>query len=894
MSTFVYRDVNVPEKLRGIINYMTGVERYREELSNLGSQWDLLTILGQMSGTGTDMTGTREGFQSLTSELLGQLGLETLKKTAQDIGAKAQVVVDIVIRNLFERTADIGFLATDDDVREFLRSLDQEDETEQTQTARRKMLDSIVNRFQEYVAKYSVYFDIVLLDTKSNVLARLDNSQTVEHSKDAFLSETLTTSQEYVEVFQETDLLPGAGDCLIYAYRVTESNDTSSKPLGVLALCFRFQNEMEGVFKKLSNEEDWSILTLLDKDGNVIASSARDHVQIGAKMELALGADYRVVRFAGREYLAKTCETNGYEGFFGLGWLGHVMLPLEHAFEQSGNRDLGQRVEEKILNAVMSDPRLFSEDLRSIPVQADRIQAELERTVWNGNVRESDAQSKVLLWNISDAGARTKSVFEKSIGNLHETVVSAILDDVEFQAALAVDIMDRNLYERANDCRWWALTSAFRRILAQPSISGSDVEMISDILEYINGLNTVYTNLFVYDKGGKILAVSNKGDAQIVGTTLSKSWISETLNIRDSQKYSVSPFEATDLYAGRHTYIYGASITDINDPSKVLGGIGIVFDSEPQFAAMLEDSLPRDDSGAVSTGCFGVFADRERTILSSTDSSHQVGELLDIGPEFFCLDNDEKTSRIIEYHGQYYAVGACTSSGYREFKIDDSYVNDVIGLVFVPLAEIRAQQVKVSRRREVGMNVGHTRSGGDNSLEVATFYMGPKWLGIDAEKVVEAIRFEGVTSVPGAPSILRGKVLYEEEIVPVIEIYTETGMEYPADETELQIVIVNYEAEEGSKRRIGIIVDALGEIPEIDRSRVDDSQSIFDGRGYVESIIKPEQGTTKTEMLVVLSPEGLLKHLGRQMQTENTSQAHGSVCTSLVNSGEQSHYPMPA
>ena len=122
MSTFVYRDVSVLKKLLGIIDYMPCVERYREERSNLGSQWDLLTILGQMSDTGTDMTGTREGFQSLTFEHLGQLGLEPLKETAQDIGAKAQVVVDIVIRNLFERTADIGFLATDDDIREFIKS----------------------------------------------------------------------------------------------------------------------------------------------------------------------------------------------------------------------------------------------------------------------------------------------------------------------------------------------------------------------------------------------------------------------------------------------------------------------------------------------------------------------------------------------------------------------------------------------------------------------------------------------------------------------------------------------------------------------------------------------------------------------------------------------------
>ena len=59
------------------------------------------------------------------------------------------------------------------------------------------------------------------------------------------------------------------------------------------------------------------------------------------------------------------------------------------------------------------------------------------------------------------------------------------------------------------------------------------------------------------------------------------------------------------------------------------------------------------------------------------------------------------------------------------------------------------------------------------------------------EKVVEAIRFESVTSVPGSPSIVRGKVPYEEEVVFVIEVYTETGLEYPDDETELQIVIVD-------------------------------------------------------------------------------------------------------
>jgi len=47
----------------------------------------------------------------------------------------------------------------------------------------------------------------------------------------------------------------------------------------------------------------------------------------------------------------------------------------------------------------------------------------------------------------------------------------------------------------------------------------------------------------------------------------------------------------------------------LHDAPALLGGIGIVFDSAPQFDAMLNDALPRDEKGEVPPGCFGVFAD---------------------------------------------------------------------------------------------------------------------------------------------------------------------------------------------------------------------------------------------------------------------------------------------
>ena len=101
-------------------------------------------------------------------------------------------------------------------------------------------------------------------------------------------------------------------------------------------------------------------MTLLDKTGRVIASSDPHHIPLGVNIEFDLEAEFKAMRFGGREYLAKTCPTKGYQGFLGLGWLGHVMIPIEHAFDKEASADLQQRVNQSILDAVLNDPQLFS------------------------------------------------------------------------------------------------------------------------------------------------------------------------------------------------------------------------------------------------------------------------------------------------------------------------------------------------------------------------------------------------------------------------------------------------------------------------------------------------------------------------------------------------------
>ncbi len=165
--------------------------------------------------------------------------------------------------------------------------------------------------------------------------------------------------------------------------------------------------------------------------------------------------------------------------------------------------------------------------------------------------------------------------------------------------------MDRNLYERANDCRWWALDATFRRSLAESSNDGA--RSCGSVLAKINGLYTVYTNLILFDAEGVIVAVSQSSEAHRIGEKISAEWVTRTLALHTTQDFVASAFEPSSLYNDRATYVYAAAIQHPTTQHNV-GGIAIVFDAAPQFAAMLDDALPRNARGEPIPGSFALFS----------------------------------------------------------------------------------------------------------------------------------------------------------------------------------------------------------------------------------------------------------------------------------------------
>ena len=838
-----YKGIEVKDSVRPLLSHMPLIDEYRESLQSLQAIWDNLSLLGQLSGTTAGTGETREAFAALTGELLNNLAERTLAKVEQEMQAKSQVVIDILTRNLFERTADIGFLTTDDTIRKF--------------AAHPGDPGALQKRFGEYVQKYSVYEDVVLLDSRGTLLARLQGGDPGRAINDGWVGEALTGSAPFVEAYGPSALFPDQAASLIYAYRVCSAGGAV---LGVLALCFRFEDEMTRIFSGLARPGDASVLGLVDRRGTVIASSDPWQIPLGARFELATGQVHRI-RFAGRGYLAVGSDTKGYQGYGGPGWHGFALVPSEHAFELSDGAQSAP-IEPALLASVIAGGRAFSPALQEIPQQAQAILRDLDRSVWNGTVRHDNASSatnpafsKILLREISRIGTRMGEVFDRSIGNLQATVIASLLADCAFFAALAIDIMDRNLYERANDCRWWALDPVLLQLM-DGADSATRRDELEKVLAYINGLYTVYENILLLDPAGRVMAVSNPAYAELVGEELDEAWVAASFRLADSQRYAVSAFAATPLYAQRHTYIYAAGLTSPRT-AKVIGSIGIVFDSAPQFAAMLNDILPRDAAGQPVAGSYALFVDANSTVIASSTTAYRSGEPIALAAALLNPPSQGYSSLIV-VDGQVMAVGAKRSVGYREYKgATDPYRNEVVALVFMPLG-VHAPAATPLRSGGSLLRRSAASAADAPAVEIATFHLGEYWLGLPSADVVEAIELSGAVRLANTSKEIYGAQIYRDASLPLYNLHAALGLAaLEPEKSHCQVVVVRGAA----GKCFGVLVDALGEVVEAAPDDIAELSQVYVGVAPVLASIVRSPQTEGTPMLILLSVENMTDQL---------------------------------
>ncbi len=700
--------------------HMRDVARCEESLRELNLMWRVIEATAKMNCPDEAhsllpmMAATRQGFQRLEKELVASLVHQKVANVLAEVGTKAQHVIDIIVRNLYERTADVGFLATDRELCEYVAGL-------------RDDRPAAVERLRAYRDKYTVYDDIVLLDPQGGVVAHIDAESPIEGSTDPLIAQTLR-SDRFVETFRATDLRPGRGPALVYSHRMLHPQ--GGRPVGVLCLVFGFDTEMASIFASRQARDGRSITLLLDASDRVIASADESWVARGAKVPVNRSTQAQRCAYGGRDYLVRTAVSDGYQGYPGpCGWQAQVMVPVDVAFGGRAGGVLGA-LAPAVSQGLLTHARDFCPPLQDIVSAAETIR----RVVWNGQVMTAGEgldlrRLKTVLEQITETGARSNEVFMRSIGDLYDTVLASNCASAEFTTQLLVELLDRNLYERSDDCRWWAMTPELRSTLALTEPDAEALGAVEQILAHINSLYTVYTRLVVYDRSGRILAASNAADADgstVLGCAIEDDTLAAVCALRSTQHYHVTPFRPSALYGGRPTYVYHAAIRALGDEQQVLGGIGIVFDAEVEFAAMLRGGL------STQPGCTALFVDRSGRIISSTSDAHPVGSPLSLPDDLLALDPGASSSRVVVRDDSYKVLACAASQGYREFKVSDGYRDDVVAVLLRSLGGV----VDVPPARA---DLLLEDTAGAGAAEFATFLVDTRLFALPAEHVVEAL-----------------------------------------------------------------------------------------------------------------------------------------------------------
>ncbi len=645
------------------------VDQYDRDLSSLSTWWEKIALVGKINSLEVastileDMDNTLGQFNELQSHLISNLIHEHAKKIILQNASRSQMAIDILIRNLFERTADIGFLSTDYDVVKFCKN------TELNEQDR----EFIEQRLRSYVNIYSVYNDALLLRPNGDLLFQLSQTSRTAHVSDKFIQQVIEQPDEYVEYFGKTQLMGMPDPHLLYANAVVDQGEV----VGVIVLCFRFDNELEGIIDRLLFVNEKNHFLLSDGAGNILY--AQNENVLRDPPRLSLSAEPQMKTVNGQSIVEVCTKGHAYQGYAGpKDWHMASLLPIEAMNNNEGEKQL-----DNVL-AGTDFTGMISEDLIDIRRQSVSINDDLQLIVLNGIItaaRKDAVEFMPVLEAIKKIGQDINDVFSGSIESLFSTIISGQLNAVRLQANMAVDIMDRNLFERANDCRWWGLSSLLRSALSAPDI---DTSIVKHTLATIHELYTVYHTLYVYDKQGRYIAFSDEQYNDRIGEAVEpRSGAQDVLSLESIYEYSVSPFEKFDCYDGASTYIYNAALRDINNDESIIGGIGIVFDSTVEFKAILNDILPREN-GQIKKGTQAFFTTEQGVILSSATDDYSIGAMFNPNLDKQELDTEGSLAKVMTLDDRMYLVGAAKSVGYREYKRDDGYDNIVISWVLVP------------------------------------------------------------------------------------------------------------------------------------------------------------------------------------------------------------------
>lgn len=239
---------------------------------------------------------------------------------------------------------------------------------------------------------------------------------------------------------------------------------------------------------------------------------------------------------------------------------------------------------------------------------------------------------------VRSMAGRTRSITEKLSDGVERTVgeltdLNELLgtkmraERLSQVAGSMIDIVDRNLYERSCDVRWWATEQAVIDLAQESSPIADDgcpedefrrlSARCSKRLATILDSYTVYLDIVLCSDDGTILANGRAERFKSEGVSVRDClWFHGAKATVSGREYAFESVRENPLAGGMRTLVYSCAVREKGDPDgRITGVLGILFDWDSLasvVAARAADMLSAETGGRVDA----FLADAEgRTLV---------------------------------------------------------------------------------------------------------------------------------------------------------------------------------------------------------------------------------------------------------------------------------------
>jgi hypothetical protein len=233
---------------------------------------------------------------------------------------------------------------------------------------------------------------------------------------------------------------------------------------------------------------------------------------------------------------------------------------------------------------------VVAEEVRAIGSEVDKVAKELEAH---------------LSGRISELQTSVEQMAEQAQG---ERLVDLALN--------AIELIDRNLYERTCDVRWWATDAAVVDCATDPT--DARVTYASERLSVILGAYTVYLDLWLCALDGTVLANGRPDKYAVRGHNVAREpWFDKARILASGDDYVAADVACQGVLGGAQVATYCASVREGGRAQgRPLGVIAIHFDWAPQAQAIVKGVRvsPQDRERTRA-----LLVDANRRIIAASD-----------------------------------------------------------------------------------------------------------------------------------------------------------------------------------------------------------------------------------------------------------------------------------